>query len=71
MNNQRKPLKNTARIAVNLLITLIVGILYFYFELPAINLKDPSFYGFLFILAAVYCVLTVISHGLYKVDSGM
>ncbi len=54
------------RILINILITLVVGFVYFYLELPAINLHDPSFYGFFFLIAVVYCVLTAFSMGVIK-----
>ena len=43
------------RTVLSIVLTLVVGFLYFYFALPAINLQDPAFYGFFFIMAAVYC----------------
>ena len=46
-----------------ILLTLLVGFLYFYFMLPAINLQDPAFYGFFFTMAAVYCVLRLFFGG--------
>jgi hypothetical protein len=40
--------------------SLLFGILLFYFQLPALNLKDPSFYGFLFIVLIFYLVTSSI-----------
>ena len=40
------------RIAVNALITLLVGAVYFYLELPPINLHAEEFYGFILLLCA-------------------
>lgn len=54
------------RMLINILITIVVGLAYFYAELPAINLQDPNFYGFFFLLAVVYCVLTAFSMGVIK-----
>ena len=54
------------RMLINLVITLVVGFVYFYVELPAINLHDPGFYAFFFVLALVYCVLTAFSMGVLK-----
>ncbi len=51
---------------INILITIVVGLVYFYVKLPAINLHDPSFYGFFFLLAVVYCLLTAFSVGEIK-----
>ena len=53
--------------AINILVTLVFGLVYFYFELPAINLHDKEFYGFFFLVSAVYCVMSFITSGIYKV----
>ena len=58
--------KTVKRVVINLAITLFIGLIYFYIELPAINLHDPGFYSFFFLLALIYCVLSVISLGIYK-----
>ena len=56
---ERKPRKAVGtpgkRIAINSLVTLLVGAVYFYLELPAINLHTEEFYGFVLLLCAVYC----------------
>ena len=46
-------------VITNLLITLVVGAVYFYFNLPAINLQNSAFYSFFFLLALLYCVLSI------------
>ena len=51
------------RIAVNALITLLVGAVYFYLELPAINLHAEEFYGFVLLLCAVYCICALVTSG--------
>ena len=51
------------RTVLSIVLTLIVGFLYFYFALPAINLQDPAFYGFFFIMAAVYCASRLVFGG--------
>ncbi len=61
--NKSKP----ALIAIKLLITAAVGLIYFYIKLPAINLKDYDFYTFIFILSAVYCLLSLVTVGVYRV----
>lgn len=63
--------KTAKSIILNLIITLIIGAVYFYFKLPAINLQNQGFYSFFFILALIYCVLSAVSVGLHKVTSGM
>lgn len=67
--NEKKPGK-VKRTIINLLITIVVGLIYFYFKLPAINLHDPELYTFVLILAAVYCVLSILTQGLHKAGSG-
>lgn len=42
---------------INVFITLVVGLIYFYFAIPAINLTNPSFYVFVAFLLLVYGVL--------------
>lgn len=61
--------KNVKRILLSLLVTLVFGFVYFYIKLPAINLHDPSFYGFFFLLALVYCIAYAISHGIFRAGS--
>ena len=54
------------RTAINLLVTLVFGFVYFYIELPPINLQSQEFYLFFFLLSAVYCVASVITSGIWK-----
>ncbi|MDO4813064.1 MAG: CvpA family protein [Eubacteriales bacterium] len=64
---ERKPRKpigsKSKRIAINTLVTLLFGAIYFYVQLPAINLHAEEFYGFVFLLCAVYCVCALITSG--------
>jgi len=57
------------RVLINIGITILVGLVYFYVRLPAINLHNSSFYGFIFILVAVYCLLIGFSMGVIKSSS--
>ena len=63
----RKPRKAIGtpltRVLINLAVTLVVGAVYFYVSLPALNLQDEGFYGFLFLLCAAYMVSAVITSG--------
>ena len=60
----RKPIGNAfARTLINLAVTLVFGLVYFYVELPAINLHAEEFYVFVFLLCAVYCVCAVLTSG--------
>lgn len=64
---QRKPRKAIGnaptRTLINLGVTLLFGLGYFYFELPALNFHAEEFYVFLFLLCAVYCVCAVLTSG--------
>lgn len=60
----RKQIKSpAARVLTNIAVTLVAGSLYFYFELPALNLQSPDFYTFVLLLCAVYCVCAVFTSG--------
>lgn len=48
------------RILLSILITLIFGALYFYIELPAINIHAVEFYWFLFLLCVVYTISRIL-----------
>ena len=64
---ERKPRKAIgspwARILINLGVTLVVGLIYFYVNLPALNLHAEEFYGFIFLLCLVYCVCALLTSG--------
>jgi len=57
-------MKNGKRTLLTILLTLLVGLIYFYLRLPAINLQDPGFYGFFFTMAAVFCILRLVFGGM-------
>ena len=68
---QRKSVKSpAARVGINLIVTLVVGFLYFYLELPAINLQSPDFYAFALLLCAVYCISAVLTSGFQAQGAG-
>ena len=61
---QRKPIGSRGgRIAITTLVTLLVGAVFFYVELPAVNLHAEEFYGFVLLLCAVYCVCALLTSG--------
>ena len=64
---ERKPRKAIGkaftRTLINLGVTLLFGLGYFYFELPALNFHAAEFYVFVFLLCAVYCVCAVLTSG--------
>ena len=63
----KKPLGKAGRIGLSLLVTVVVGFLYFYLSLPAINPQSADFYTFLALLCVVYTLcIFVLSAG----DSG-
>lgn len=60
----RKAIGNAfTRTLINLAVTLAVGLVYFYLELPALNLHAEEFYVFAFLLCVVYCVCAVVTSG--------
>ena len=60
----RKAIGNAfTRTLINLAVTLVFCLVYFYVELPAINLHAEEFYVFAFLLCAVYCVCAVVTSG--------
>ena len=64
---ERKPRKSIGskggRIAVNTLVTLLVGAVFFYVQMPAINLHAEEFYGFVLLLCVTYCVCALFTSG--------
>ena len=64
---ERKPRKAIGnaftRTLINLGVTLLFGLGYFYFELPALTFHAEEFYVFVFLLCAVYCVCAVLTSG--------
>ena len=60
----RKPIGNaTTRILINVGVTVLFALAYFYLELPAINLHSEDFYVFVFLICAVYCGCAVFTSG--------
>lgn len=44
----------------------MAGFIYFYVELPPINLHSAAFYSFFLFLSVVYCITAVITSGIYR-----
>lgn len=60
----RKAVKSPmARVMINLAVTAAVGFIYFYINLPAINLQAPEFYSFALLVCVVYCGCAVVTSG--------
>lgn len=57
------PKSKVAKFLLNLLVTLIVGGVYFYVTLPALNLQDSNFYAFIFLLCVVFVVCALFTSG--------
>lgn len=53
-------------ILINVLVTLVAGFIYFYFELPPLNLHSAQFYSFFLFIAVVYCVTAIVTSGIYR-----
>ena len=51
------------RTALNLAVTLLVGAVYYYAELPALNLHSGTLYVFVILMCAVYCGMAVLTSG--------
>lgn len=56
-----------SRVLISLLITLVIGAVWFYVSLPAINLHNTGFYSFVLVLLLVYILVFMIALG---VDTG-
>ena len=52
------------RAGLSLLITAVVGFVYFYISLPALNLQSEEFYQFISLLSIVYLVSAFLMGGL-------
>lgn len=48
---------------ISLLITVVFGLIYFYVDLPAINMHTPDFYLFVYLLCIVYCGCSIFVTG--------
>ena len=60
----RKAIGNAfTRTLINLGVTLVFALVYFYVELPALNFHAEEFYVFAFLICAVYCICAVVTSG--------
>lgn len=48
---------------ISLLVTLVFGAVYFYVQLPALNIHAVDFYTFVFLMCAVYCICNIFVTG--------
>lgn len=58
-------------IFINIAVTLVAGFIYFYIELPPLNLQSAAFYSFFLFISVVYCATAVLTSGIFRqADSG-
>lgn len=66
---QRGPKSKLGAVLQSLLITAVVGFIYFYVSLPALNLQDSNFYVFVFVLCLVFVISALFTTG-FHMDPG-
>ena len=66
---RRGPKSRAGKILLNLVITAIVGFVYFYVALPALNFQSGELYTFLAVLCVVYVICALISSG-FNLEGG-
>lgn len=59
----RGPKSKLGKILVNLAVTAVFGLIYFYVALPAINLQSGDFYAFIGVLCVVYFISALVTSG--------
>ena len=60
----RKPIGNAfTRTLINLGVTILFALVYFYVELPALNFHSEDLYVFVFLVCAAYCAMAMITSG--------
>lgn len=62
-NPGKKSKRKLPSMLINLFVTLVAGLVFFYVSLPAINLQSPDFYGFAFFLCIVYVLCALVTSG--------
>ncbi len=58
-----KKLTKAKAVIISLIATVVIGFGYFYLNLPAINLQSEEFYGYIFMLIAVYVISMMLLSG--------
>ena len=58
------------KLLVNLVVTAVVGFLYFYIVLPPLNFQSGDFYSFIGVLCVVYVLCALVTSGMQAVTSG-
>jgi len=59
-------LRGARGVVIRILLTAIFAFLYFFFELPAINLHNTGFYTYLALIVLVYTALTLLGMGISR-----
>ena len=67
---KRVPKSRAGKLLINLLVTAVVGFVYFYVALPTINLQASEFYTFVGILCVVYVLCALVTSGMNVAASG-
>ena len=67
---KRVPKSRAGKLLINLLITAVVGFVYFYVTLPAINLQASEFYTFVGVLCVVYVLCALVTSGMNVLTGG-
>ena len=63
VKKSKAPKGKMGSILINLLITTVVGLVFFYLSLPALNFQSPEFYSFIFLLCIVYILSAIVTSG--------
>lgn len=69
-NKARGPKSRGGKLAICLIITAVIGLIYFYVALPPINLQSGDFYTFIAILCVVYVLCSLVTSGMDLVHGG-
>jgi len=60
---------NIKNVLMSLTATLLFGLGYYYFELPAINLHNTKFYSYFLVLSVFYCIVLMFVSKSFKVGA--
>ena len=66
----RIPRSKAGKILLNLVITAILGAIYFYVSLPALNFQSSDFYVFIGLLCVIYFICALVTSGFHMENSG-
>ena len=69
-NKARGPKSRGGKLVICLIITAVIGLIYFYVALPPINLQSGDFYTFIAILCVIYVLCSLVTSGMDLVHGG-